>query len=418
MVSRVIDDTLVELIYDPHKRKTGLVVSRFNGLWNIEQELEIGTGEILVPYSASNNLIANDCVLLPSEPVEYGLKEELIEDIRAYIHKYVDLSPEFESVAAYYVLLSWVHDAFNEVPYLRFLGDWGTGKTRALNTIGSICYKPFFGSGASTVSPIFHIIDAFGGTLILDEADLSYSDAKAELVKILNNGTSKGMPVLRSIVNRHKEIDPYAFKVFGPKIIATRGRFEDAALESRLITERTGTTSPRPEISIPQPQSLKSDALALRNRLLLFRLSEFFRVKANPEALASIGDPRLKQMAVPLLSMVENPTEREKIAMALIERHEMAGSDRKDDVPESAVLASALAAVADFPNQNIPVGEIARRYNDAFAEVLEPRASRWVGSVLRNNLNLTTRKSKGVFVVPASEQERIIALASRRGIVV
>ena len=65
-----------------------------------------------------------------------------------------------------------------------FRGDYGTGKTRALLAIGSLCYKPFFASGASTVSPIFHVLDAFGGTLVLDEADLRFSDATADLTKI------------------------------------------------------------------------------------------------------------------------------------------------------------------------------------------------------------------------------------------
>ena len=89
-------------------------------------------------------------------------------------------------MAAHYVLFSWVYDAFNEVPYIRFQGDYGTGKTRALLVVGSVCYKPFFASGASTVSPIFHILDAFRGTLILDEADFRFSDEKAEIVKVLN----------------------------------------------------------------------------------------------------------------------------------------------------------------------------------------------------------------------------------------
>jgi hypothetical protein len=59
-VSRVANDTLIELLYDPDKRKTGLAVSRHGGLWNIEQEVRIHTGETLIPYSAKNNLIAND----------------------------------------------------------------------------------------------------------------------------------------------------------------------------------------------------------------------------------------------------------------------------------------------------------------------------------------------------------------------
>ncbi len=43
-VSRATSDTLVELVYDPIKRQTALAVSRFNGLWNIEQEVKIETG--------------------------------------------------------------------------------------------------------------------------------------------------------------------------------------------------------------------------------------------------------------------------------------------------------------------------------------------------------------------------------------
>src|SRR5665213_4224704 len=144
------------------------------------------------------------------------------------------------AIAAHYVLLTWVHDAFNELPYLRFQGAYGTGKTRALLAIGSLCYKAFFASGASPVSPIFHVLEAFGATLVLDEADLRFSDATADLTKILNNGSTKGLPVLRTMTNRHREFNPQAFKVFGPKIIAMREGFADEALESRFLTESTG----------------------------------------------------------------------------------------------------------------------------------------------------------------------------------
>ncbi len=117
-------------------------------------------------------------VLLPSEPVEYGSYDELIAEIRSYIHKYVDLSEQFEVVTAHYVLLTWLYDQFNELPYLRVRGDYGTGKTRFLQVVGAICYKPIFVSGASTVSPIFHLLDTFRGTLILDEADFRFSDCQ------------------------------------------------------------------------------------------------------------------------------------------------------------------------------------------------------------------------------------------------
>jgi hypothetical protein len=110
---------------------------------------------------------------------------------------------------------------------LRLRGDFGSGKTRALLTIGSLCYKAFFASGASTVSPIFHTLNAFRGTLIFDEADFRFSDERAEIVKILNNGNVRGLPILRTMMNRQREFNPQAFQVFGPKIVATRSSYED-----------------------------------------------------------------------------------------------------------------------------------------------------------------------------------------------
>lgn len=216
------DDTLVELLYRPEAQKTVLAVHK-SGLTSFHDHFEVPSGENLAPFSPENNLIKNRVVMLPSNPLPYESEATLLQDIQAFIHWYVDLSPTFERIASYYVLLTWLYDAFNEVPYLRFRGDYGTGKTRALLVLGSICYKAFFASGASTVSPIFHIQDAFQGTLVFDEADFRFSDEKAEIVKVLNNGNVRGLPVLRTMMNRHRELNPQAFRVYGPKLVATRG---------------------------------------------------------------------------------------------------------------------------------------------------------------------------------------------------
>jgi hypothetical protein len=194
------------LLYDPEARTTAFAVAG-DGRWTIEHQLTVA-GERLIPFSPANNLIRNEAVLLPSRPQEYGSEHELVGSVQAHIHRYADLSPAFERAATHYVLLTWVYDAFSDLPYLRLRGDFGTGKTRSLLTIGSICYKPFFASGASTISPIFHTLDAFRGTLIFDEADFRFSDERSEIVKILNNGNVRGMPVLRTMMNHQKEFNP------------------------------------------------------------------------------------------------------------------------------------------------------------------------------------------------------------------
>src|SRR6516165_6567324 len=306
-VSRCLPDgTVIELLHDPEARTTAFALWA-NGQWIIEREVTIA-GERLVPFSPRNNLIRNEAVLLPSRPQEYGSEHELVGSIQAHIHRYADLSPSFERVATHYVLLTWVYDAFSDVPYLRLRGDFGTGKTRTLLTIGSICYKPFFASGASTISPIFHTLDAFRGTLIFDEADFRFSDERSEMVKILNNGNVRGMPVLRTVMNHKKEFNPRAFQVFGPKIVATRGHYDDSGLESRFITEDMGARPLRSNVPINLPKTFKEEARDLRNKLLLYRFHRRHEVRLDPSLADARLEPRLNQIMLPLLSVAAEPT--------------------------------------------------------------------------------------------------------------
>src|SRR5437867_1428207 len=269
-VSAVLaDGAIVETDYRPDVRETAFCVFR-DGESRFETGLVI-EGERVVPYSPRNNLLAHEVVVLPSGPEEYGTEEGLVAEVQGFIHRYVDVSPLFEKIASYYVLLSWVYDAFAELPYLRLRGDPGSGTTRFLLTAGALCYKPIFASGASTVSPLFRILDAFRGTLIIDEGDFRLSDERAEIVKILNNGNAPGFPVLRSEATPQREFNPRAYAVFGPKIVATRGYFEDRALESRCLTEEMGLGGMRDDIPISLPPTYKEETLRLRNKLLLFR---------------------------------------------------------------------------------------------------------------------------------------------------
>src|SRR5207302_5142971 len=130
-VSTVLaDGSLVEMVYRPEENRTLFCVSK-NGDLRYEASLLVNV-QRLVPYSPRNNLLTNEVVLFPTEAAEYESEQELVEEIRTFIHRYVDVSPLFEQIASYYVLFTWVYDAFNELPYLRLRGDTGSGKTRFL----------------------------------------------------------------------------------------------------------------------------------------------------------------------------------------------------------------------------------------------------------------------------------------------
>ena len=409
------DGSMVELLYRPNTRSTAFAVYA-DGDWRLERRIASDDGTLLVPFSPENNLIKNEAVLLPSEPADYGTDEQLLSDIQLFLHRYVDLSATFEQVATCYVLLTWLYDAFNELPYLRLRGDFGTGKTRTLLVVGSICNKPFFASGASTVSPIFHTLNAFGGTLIFDEADFRFSDERAEIVKILNNGNVRGLPVLRTMINRQREFNPQAFRVYGPKIVATRSSYEDRGLESRFLTEEMGTRTLRPDIPINMPEAFKEEARELRNKLLLYRFRRRPLAKLNESLVDPQLEARLNQILVPLLSVVEDKSVRERLRW-------MAHSAQADLVAERGLQAEShvLEIVASLMSTTqhlfVRVADIAAALIEKYGvEYDRPITNRWVGGILRRRLNLRTYKTHGNYVVSLTERDKVALLCARYGI--
>jgi hypothetical protein len=403
------------MVFRPEKRKTFLAIYSA-GRWTLLDKFDVGPDSRLVPFSPDNNLIKNEAVLFPSEPHIYGSEEGLASEIQQFIHRYVDLDVAFEKVATHYVLLTWLYDAFNELPYLRLRGDYGSGKTRTLLTLGSLCYKGFFASGASTVSPIFHTLDAFRGTLIFDEADFRFSDERAEVVKILNNGNVRGLPVLRTMMNRQREFNPQAFQVFGPKIVATRGSYEDKGLESRFITAEMGSRQLRSDIPINLPESFKDEALHLRNRLLLYRFHRRFEVRLNESLVDPRLEPRLNQILLPLLSVVSDDGLRSELRSMALEAQMNLVADRGLLI-EAQVLEILAELMTDSQRPVIPVADIAVGLLERYGEEYDrPITNRWIGSILRKRLNIGTYKSHGVYVVPIRERQKVELMCGRYGV--
>lgn len=406
------DGTIIETVYQLYSRETALAVTR-QGEIEIVPEVR-SVDAIYVPIRATNNLIKHSVLVLPSEPVEYGDTGTLLTEIASYLQRYVALSTAATVLSASYILLSWVYDAFNELPYLRFRGDYGTGKTRALLVVGALCHKAFFASGASTISPIFHTLDTFKGTLIFDEADFRFTDEKAELVKILNNGNVRGFPVLRTQVTTKKEFDPRAFSIFGPKIVGMRRAYEDRALESRFLTieMEPGRSSGVP---INLPESQKDEALILRNKLLMYRLRSRLTVQLEP-VLADPGlEPRMNQILLPLLSIIPDAGRRTTI-LGFARALQAALMAERGTTIDAQVLTVLRTFLLDRSNGPISLAEISMAFAEKFgAEYDRPITNRWIGSILRR-LGIILYKSNGVITMLSGQTERVEALCDRYGV--
>lgn len=297
------DGAMAEMCCDPKSGEARFAIYR-EGVVSYRSLLRISPTVELRPYI--DDLPLKGVIYLPSEATPYGTEFKLHREILAFIHEYVEISPFYERLASHYAMFTWLYDRFDALPYLRALGDYATGKSRFLKVVGSLCYKATFTGGATTSSPIFRLLEKYHGTLVLDEADFKISDTTADMVKILNCGYSKGVPVLRTVGDTY---EPKAFDVFGPKILATREEWQDRALESRCLTEKMRAKQ-RQDIPELLGKGFDEKALLLRNKLLMFRFDHYASTEPDLGLRDSGIESRLNQVMIPLLSVIKDPQMR------------------------------------------------------------------------------------------------------------
>jgi len=404
-------DALYEMVFDRTTNKTSFSkMGRDGKLECLIEEVEIN-GRKYKPLPSSYNLVDKDVILFPSVATEYQSEEEILKEIQIFIHKYLDISEVFEQIATYYVLFTWMFDKFNEVPYLRAIGDFGSGKSRFIQAIGILCYKPVFTGGATTPSPIFRIIDEVHGTLIMDEADFRFSDMTSLIVKILNTGYQKGMAVLRS--DGKDTIEIKAFDVFCPKIVATRETFADKALESRFLVEEMGAGKLRADIPRTLDESFYKEAEHIRNKLLMWRLKNYFEPIERRYDLIEGIHPRLNQIVMPLLSIIKNEATRERLKTFIVKYNTDLVADRGLSW-ESDIVFAVLKLEHELKTSEITIKQITDEVNKEIDINDDTLQARKVGWYLRSKLQLKPYKTRKGFVLSFKENKKRLDMWKER----
>ena len=296
-----------------------------------------------VTYLPTNDLLVGEVVHFANTAVPYDSQALLFKEIKRFIHRYLELPADFEEIASLYVLLTWVYEFAPSIPYLRVIGDWGTGKTRFLQVAGAICFRPIFASGATTPAPIFRILEQFRGTLVLDEADFKDSASWAEMVKLLNNGYRPGMPVLRADKENGKWY-PRSYQVFGPKLLSTRFPFKDEALESRCLTSEMLPLT-RDDIPRVLPPAFDKEVNDLRAKLLTFRLANLTKLKGKTfgnELLEPNLQPRLQEILIPLKAMLNGDRSMVEALAGFVHRLQDSLFSKRQESNAGRVLAAII----------------------------------------------------------------------------
>ena len=109
------EDAIYEMIYDRTTNTTSYIKMDTRGQMEFFLEEATVGKEKYKPYPPTYNLIDKNVILFPSMAFPYENEEEILTEIRAFIHKYLDITETYEQIATYYVLFTWMYDRFNEV---------------------------------------------------------------------------------------------------------------------------------------------------------------------------------------------------------------------------------------------------------------------------------------------------------------
>ncbi|HUU94500.1 MAG TPA: hypothetical protein VM487_02075 [Phycisphaerae bacterium] len=418
------DEIIIELAWNVGTGAPDFIVySKDSG--NIERAAQLDTAAgKLVPPSACTGIVTpgypiQGSILLPTECQAVGTDDALRQDVAAFIDRYVELPGDAVCIASEYVLLTWVHDAFDELPYLSFrTADIGRGKSRALETVGAVCYRPMLAGGGSSAAALLRLLDLFGGTLVCDEFDAAHNTELAgNLNRILNQGFQRNRPLVKCDGESNT---PRPFACFGPKVFALRKRLGDDATETRTISiwmrQRTRADIP---INLPRVEFDRA-ALELRNRLLAYRFANLGRIHIDPQLADADLEDRYNQIALPLLAVAGTDAARRRIVATLKDQQGRVAADRSDSLA-GAIFEAVLTIVRR--GGAIRPGDVAQEANRRTAEIegvmvehlRKPITANKVGWVLKGDLELQRDRDEGGTVYRL-RPERLEELAVRFGV--
>jgi hypothetical protein len=192
----------------------------------------------------------------------------VLDDVLAYIRRFVSLTGSQARAAALWVVHTYVFATAYATPYLAITSvEKQSGKTRLLEVFETIAARTWL-TGRVTAAVLIRKIDAEQPTLLLDESDAAFGGDKeyAEALRgVLNTGHRKGGK--SSCCVRHgTDIGFRDFSTFCPKAIAGIGKLPDTVAD-RAIPIRLKRAAPGEIVERFQPRDVDAEAMVLRERI-------------------------------------------------------------------------------------------------------------------------------------------------------
>ncbi len=106
--------------------------------------------------------------------------------------------------------------------------------------------------------------------------------------------------------------------------------------------------NPRPDIPYQLPKDFEKEALEIRNMLLLFRFRKYGEITLDENLRIPEVEPRINQIVMPVLALIDDEKEKQRIKEFIIEYDRHLKNTRSDELP-----AQILSAIIEVKKENI-----------------------------------------------------------------
>lgn len=340
---------------------------------------------------------------------------EVLQAVMARIVRYVELPTDDEDNAAGYgstlslwVLLTYCYPVFPAVPYLYLAGPAGSGKTRTMDLVGRLAFRPTLSSN-TTAANLFRSLHARGGTLLLDEAERLRDDRSPEMAaisSILLSGYRFGGRASRMelIGDTFKSV---SFDVYGPKLLACiRGL--PPALASRCISIRLTRAATGSKAAARSLNDSPEDEQRIRDMLHCWMMEHSAKLLDTPAPASTLAN-RDAERWEPLLRIAALTEQSELVSWMLDHAARQIETDTEDATPEAdpSLLSALFQLVSTTPR--VTPGDVLAAAKEIDEEAFDGEwNARRVSHVLRRYGFRTTRNSgKRIYRMSAAHVESI-----------
>jgi len=146
----------------------------------------------------------------------------------------------------------------------------------------------------------------------------------------------------------------------------------------------------------------------------MFRFRNLGKRKLDASLVDRSIEPRLNQIFIPLLSVIEDEQAKEEIRSVAREYNRQFVAER--GMTTEAEVLGVIQALVEMRKEPL-IREIAHSFAAKYGEGFERRITpKWIGGIIRTRLLLKTEKREKGFVISASEKKKLEWLYEKYGL--